>query len=327
VTKILGRYLLVTPQYDAHAFDAVKDIVEVMHKVTEHYLPESEQEAFEDESTGFPKRLNRAVAKRSQADLFKVIEDWNGAIGRLLKDGTIARTLDSKTSLHPKLVERILNQAYSRTVSPRLKLLHQYEAGTDYVYGELMPKFISSILKEDMRMKSDQVFVDLGSGIGNVVLQAALEVGCESWGCEIMKNYCEVAELQHQEFVARCRLWGLSHGEIHLEQGDFLTNTAISKVLPRADVILVNNQVFTPQLNEGLTRLFLDLKDGCRIVSLKSFAPEKISARTVNSLHNVLKVEKKAYYSGCVSWADQGGEYFISTKDSKRLSAFAAQYD
>ncbi len=280
-SNAINRYSLVTPVSDDHAFDAVKDMVEVMHKVIEHYLPAADQELFEE-------RLNRAVSKMSEADIQKVVDEWNEAITLKRRNGDITKILDSQSDLHPKLVERILNQTYSRTVSPRLKLLHQYETGTDNVYGELMPKFISIILKKDVKLSSNQVFVDLGSGIGNVVLQAALEVGCESWGCEMMNNYCDVAELQHKEFVARCRLWGLAHGKIHLERGDFLTNTSIGKVLKRADVILVNNQVFTPQLNEGLMRLFLDLKDGCRIVSLKSFAPEKFSARTVNSLANLL---------------------------------------
>ena len=52
-------------------------------------------------------------------------------------------------------------------------------------------------------MKCDQIFVDLGSGVGNCVLQAALEVGCESCGCEMMDKACNLAELQEEEFKAR----------------------------------------------------------------------------------------------------------------------------
>jgi H3 lysine-79-specific histone-lysine N-methyltransferase len=85
--------------------------------------------------------------------------------------------------------------------------------------------------------------------------------------------------------------------------------------------VLVNNQVFTPQLNEGLTRLFLDLKDGCKIVSLKSFVPHghKITTRNLDAPYNVLGVERKEYFSHCVSWADGGGYYYVSTKDSGRV--------
>lgn len=302
-------------------------MTQVMRHVVENYIPDADQHEFDNEISGYPQRLHRAVYRKSESDLRKVMTDWNTAVTKLLDTGVIARVLDGCHHLDSKLVERILSQAYSRTVSPRLKLLHRYEAGTDNVYGELLPKFISDILKKDLQVKSDQVFVDLGSGVGNVVLQAALEIGCESWGCEMMKDYCDVAEFQRVEFDARCRLWGLAIGAIHLERGDFLSNTAVGKALQRADVVLVNNQVFTPTLNERLTSLFLDLKEGCRVVSLKSFVPagHKISARNLNSPYNVLQVVKKEYFSNCVSWTSAGGSYYISTKDSSKIKAFAAR--
>lgn len=318
------RYVLIRPSNDNHAFNAISDITEVMHRVSEHYVSESTRKEFDNEINGFPQRVNRAIKKKSEVDLMQVINEYNTTLARLVDQGVVSSILDEKKWLHPGLVERILNQTYSRTVSPNLKLLSKYEAGTDNVYGELLPRFISSILKKDTGMKSDQLFVDLGSGVGNVVLQAALEIGCESWGCEMMEEYSVVAKNQHREFEARCRLWGLAIGDIHLEQGDFLVNHAIKDVLKRADVVLVNNQVFTPELNEHLTTLFLDLKDGCRIVSLKSFVPaaHRITDRNSENPYNLLDVEEKRYYSNCVSWTSQSGTYFVSTKDSKRVENF-----
>ena len=313
------------PQYGHDDFEAIEDIVQTMRIVIKHYLPPKEMAEFEDETSGYPQRLSRAVKRQSEAEVRAAVHDWNIALLTLRDQGTIAQVLDSTVNLEPKLVERILTQTYSRTVSPRVKTLRDYENGTDNVYGELLPKFISAILKKDTCITSKQVFVDLGSGVGNVVLQAALEVGCESWGCEMMPNACDLAELQQKEFEARCRLWGLSVGKICLERGDFLTNVAISKVLQRADVVLVNNQAFTPELNEGLTSLFLDLKEGCRVVSLKSFVPagHKITARNLNSPYNVLAVKEKEYYSGCVSWTNAPGKYYVSTKDSRKIRAFS----
>ena len=313
--------------HDRSAFDALKEIEQVMRIVSDHYLPDTSQDDFINESTGFPQRLRRASKKHSLEDITQVITGYNTALSQLLDNGAIASILDSTKRLHPKLVDFILDQTYSRTVSPNLKSLHMYEAGTDNVYGELLPRFVSHILNKDVRLRADQIFVDLGSGVGNVVLQAALEIGCESWGCEMMEQYCKVAVLQHDEFKARCRLWGLAIGHIHLESGDFLQSQTILKVLKTADMVLVNNQVFTPALNEGLTTLFLDLKDGCRIVSLKSFVPtdHKITARNLNSPYNILRVEERRYYSNSVSWTDQGGSYFISTKDSSAIEKVLAQ--
>ena len=296
-----------------------------MRKVAEYYLPTVGRDKFLDESSGYPQKLSRAVKHRAEKDILEAIQRYNDALREFLKDGTIAKILDGSKKLDPRLVERILTQTYSRTVSPRVKSLRVYENGTDNVYGELLPKFVSDILKKDTRLKSDQIFVDLGSGVGNVVLQVALEIGCESWGCEIMKNACDLADLQHKEFLARCRLWGLNVGNIHLQRGDFLVNGAIAKILPKADVVLVNNQAFTPGLNEGLTSLFLDLKEGCRIVSLKSFVPagHKITPRNLNSPYNVLAVEEKEYYSNCVSWTNAPGTYYVSKKDSSKIRRFA----
>jgi len=221
------------------------------------------------------------------------------------------------------MIRCILQQVYDRAVSPNVELLKHYENGTDNVYGELKDKFISEALIKT-GLKSGQVFVDLGSGVGNVVLQAALEFGCESWGCEMMKNASDLAEAQEKEFNARCRLWGIQPGNMHLERGDFLENRKIHQAMKRADVILVNNQAFTPDLNQKLVQLFLDLKDGCKIVSLKSFVPDghKITSRNRDNPVNLLSVKKGEYFSKSVSWTDAGGTYFIATKDEKLVKKF-----
>ena len=306
-------------------FKPLEDIKEVLEIVATHYLPASEATKLNDDGHGLIRKLKRAVERRSGYDYIELIKEWNTKIVRLRKNGTIGKFLDGLNCLDLKLIERILTQTYSRTVSLNIGLLRHYENGSDNVYGELLPKFISNILRRDTRLKSDQIFVDLGSGVGNVVLQAALEVGCESWGCEMMENACDLAELQEKEFRARCRLWGLCAGSVHLERGDFLENVEIGKVLKKADVVLVNNQAFTPALNEGLISLFLDLKEGCQIVSLKSFVPagHKITSRNLYRACNVLDVVEKQYYSACVSWTDAPGTYYVSTKDSSKLRSFA----
>ena len=295
-----------------------------MSNVSEHYIPDSVRPKFDDEMNGYLQRLNRAVKKQSLAESKLVLEDYNRCLIELLETETLGHALDDLTTVPSRLVEYILNQTYARTVSPNLKSLRLYEAGTDNVYGELLPRFVSDILRQDVRMTPDQVFVDLGSGVGNIVMQAALEIGCESWGCEMMEHFSDIADRQLAEFTSRCRMWGLCSGRIRLERGDFLVNDAIKAALRRADVVLVNNQVFTPALNEALIALFLDLKDGCRVVSLKSFVPPgyKISERNSESPINLFSVHSRIYFSSCVSWTSQGGSYYISTKDSSRIQTF-----
>ncbi|QKX58558.1 uncharacterized protein TRUGW13939_05683 [Talaromyces rugulosus] len=323
-TSLKGeRYQLVATK-ENEGFRPLDDIIQVVEMVSQHYIPEDAKEEFDNESTGIKRRFRRALAHASETEFLETLSDYNRAVRRLVADNSIAKHLDATHLLRLPLVERILTQIYSRTVSPRVESLRQYENGTDNVYGELLPRFISNIFKET-QLKSGQVFVDLGSGVGNVVLQAALEIGCESWGCEMMPNACKLADLQRVEFKARCRLWGIAPGKTRLVHGDFLAESSILDVLKRADVVLINNQAFTPQLNNELINHFLDMKEGCKIVSLKSFVPagHKIQSRNLNSPINLLDVKRLNYWSDSVSWTDVGGAYFIATKDSSRLKAFA----
>ena len=312
----------MAPQ-DNDDFRPVDDIVQVIDVVSQNYIPEEEADGFNNDATGFRRRIRRALAHASETEMRQTVDDFNHAIERFRHSGSIAKKLDATGRLSLPLVERILTQIYARTVSPRVESLKQYENGSDNVYGEMLPRFVSTIFKET-GLKSGQVFVDLGSGVGNAVLQAALEIGCESWGCEMMQNACDLADLQQAEFKARCRLWGIAPGKTHLARGDFLTEESIIQVLKRADVVLINNQAFTPQLNTELVNHFLDIKEGCQIVSLKSFMPagHKIQSRNLNSPINLLKLKQKNYWSNSVSWTDVGGTYFIATKDSSRLKAF-----
>jgi H3 lysine-79-specific histone-lysine N-methyltransferase len=302
--------------------------------VADVYLTEEQQKVFKEPDSGLIRQLEKArnilsstgdITNKELLDGFKkAVDNYNSTIEGLVQDGALATNLDAMHHLPLKMVKCIIEQVYDRAVSPKVELLKQYEAGSDNVYGELKPPFISEALAE-AGLKSDQVFVDLGSGVGNVVLQAALEFGCESWGCEMMENACKLADAQQKEFAARCRLWGIQTGQVQLKRGNFLENREILKTIQKADVILVNNQVFTPELNQKLTDLFLDLKDGCKIISLKPFVDDghQVTSRHLFNPANLLVVTKLEYFSGSVSWTDGGGSYYIARKDDKRLESFA----
>jgi H3 lysine-79-specific histone-lysine N-methyltransferase len=285
----------------------------VVDFVAQNYLNDEDAQPFLDKSTGLLRQLERSNNVGDGQAFKAAVKEYNRRLAALQKGGTIATHLDSIHSLPSDFVAFILQQVYDRTVAPKVELLAKYENGSDNVYGELLPRFITEFLVEKTKMTSDQVFVDLGSGVGNAVLQAALEIGCESWGCEMMQNACDLADAQLAEFQARCRLWGIAPGKVKLERGDFTTNTRIHEVLKRADVVLVNNQAFTSRLNDTLVSMFLDLKSGCKIVSLKSFVHEHKSASNDVAM-SILDVDRHEYHSDYVSWTHQGGTYCISTK-------------
>ncbi|KAF4120361.1 [histone H3]-lysine79 N-trimethyltransferase [Geosmithia morbida] len=296
--------------------DAIDASIKVVRLVAENYLDENAAEPFTNHTTGLIRRLEKA-SNRNVQDLmgFKAaLSEYNETLLQLVEDGVVSRNLESRHELPRHLAAFILDQIYDRTVAPHVDLLAKYENGTDFVYGELLHPFVSKMLVDDIKMSSNQVFVDLGSGVGNVVLQAALEVGCESWGCEMMDNAANLAEAQHREFAARCLMWGIKPGETHIERGDVRKNIRIHDALKRADVVLVNNKAFTAQLNDDLVRMFLDLKSGCKVISLKSFAGESSSYNVNDVGSTILDVEEHTYPEGYVSWTNAGGAYYIATR-------------
>jgi H3 lysine-79-specific histone-lysine N-methyltransferase len=58
---------------------------------------------------------------------------------------------------------------------------------------------------QEASINRESVFLDMGSGIGNVVLQVAGLTGCESFGIEIMQNPANLAREQLKEFEKRAK--------------------------------------------------------------------------------------------------------------------------
>ena len=141
------------------------------------------------------------------------------------------------------VVQRLVEEAYQRAVGPNIDMLKRYEAFSSEVYGELMPTFVSDIFRAT-GLSESSLFLDLGSGVGNVVLQASLETGCRSFGIEIMPGPAEIARSQLEQFRTRCRMWGVRMGDVELEEGDMLRSAKVDQLVKEADVVLVNNKVF-----------------------------------------------------------------------------------
>jgi H3 lysine-79-specific histone-lysine N-methyltransferase len=137
-----------------------------------------------------------------------------------------------------------------------------------------------------------------------------------------MSTASELAKLQHREFVARTKLWGIRTGDAHIVSADFVKDPDVQGALRRADVVLCNNYAFDPALNARLVDMFLDLKDGCKVVSLKSFVPagHAISEHNRESPLNILEVEHLTFPTSSVSWTIAGGDFYVSTVNRSRLS-------
>ena len=84
----------------------------------------------------------------------------------------------------PALVTHVLDIAYDVAVTnPRQ--LNKYRPFSREVYGETNASLVQHII-ETQKITDSDTFFDLGSGIGQVVLQAAATTGCRAFGVELM---------------------------------------------------------------------------------------------------------------------------------------------
>lgn len=306
-------------------YDPLIEAELVMTLVAQNMVPEKYTHKIKHPSLEdcIVRRYKRALKQGDAEKFLASVQEYNELVTMVRESREIEDHLKKMQQLPVSISRSLLNQVYSRVVSPRANELREYEAFSNNVYGEIMPDFLTKLFNET-KLSSSSVFVDLGSGVGNCTLQAALEIGCESWGCEVMKIASELAEKQKVELEERVKLYGIRIGTTELRSSSFVHNDEIQRVVSRADVVLVNNYAFDGQLNSSLIDMFLDLKEGCKIVSLKSFVPSGhvISDHNIESPLNILSVEAKQFPSGSVSWTMTPGPYFISVVDRSRIRKF-----
>ncbi|KAJ2380331.1 Nucleosomal histone H3-Lys79 methylase, partial [Coemansia sp. RSA 2603] len=276
------HYSLMMPRsYDRDAeareeYLPVNDLLATVRAVGLLASPELRR-LIDDHEHGIVRRLERARNRRNGDDFVAAVRDFN----RLLDEERAAGRL-SATGCRPppEVALHVIEQTYNRVVAPTVGLLRQYKAFSNNVYGEILPTLVSDLIART-GITSECTFADLGCGIGNVVLQVAAQTGCRAHGVEIMKVPARFALRQAREFAHRMKLYGLSHGAVTMLRADFCESADVHRLLPTVDVLLVNNYAFDSALNHNLLQMFLDLKDGARIVSLKPFVtPDyKINAR------------------------------------------------
>ena len=208
-------------------------------------------------SVNYLKTLQRAINKQDGPLFLKTMNSVN-AILRVLKypplpDDPLLPPWENALKGYvkrwspggiPKVVSlRLIEETYQRCVGPRVHTLRNYEAFSSETYGELMPSLVSDVIRHT-GLGEDSLFLDLGCGVGNVVLQASLQTGCRSFGVEIMPTPAGMARDQLEQLKIRTRMWGVRMGEVEIEEGDMLKSERVAKLMSEADVVLINNKVF-----------------------------------------------------------------------------------
>jgi len=157
------------------------------------------------------------------------------------------------------------------------------------------------------------------------VLQAALQAGSRSYGIELLPVPSGCAQLQVLEAKRRWAMWGLTGNlNVQVHEGDFRGNPDVAKWLSEATVVLVNNEVFPPSLNADLTNMFLDLRDGAMIVSLRPFVPDgfRMTENNCDSFAAIVRLAQHNYLRDWVSWKGDSGTFYIQTVDRSMRKRF-----
>ncbi|CAF1349584.1 unnamed protein product [Rotaria magnacalcarata] len=261
----------------------------------------------------------------SYSKMKELCDKFNKIIDAHLKLNRGTEAFSARLQQRPsvKLFRHILAQAYSRAVTDPDKL-RDYEPFSPSVYGETSPDLIDSILQV-LNLTDDQTFIDLGSGVGNVVLHVAALANCKHvYGIEHEETPAAYAHAMADEFRFWMRWYGKHHSEFQLEQGDFLTHPKLDERIKEADVIFANNYVFGSTVNHELKVKFMAMKDGAKIVSSREFCSEtfRLNDRTKNDLGAVMHVSKPEDFLGKVSWSDKCVQYYLHIIDHSKLALF-----
>ncbi|KAL6950293.1 hypothetical protein ACO0OE_000770 [Hanseniaspora uvarum] len=192
---------------------------------------------------------------------------------KLLKKDMLknANQLYTSTRLPTYFSNFICNYVYGRIVIPEAKKLSKYVGFSDKTYGELLPDFLLMVFYK-CQLGYNSNFVDLGCGIGNTNYYASLLSNVKStFGCEIMENPSDLCVKYGEYFKKIISLFGIqNHSEFNFSlKKSFIDNNEVVEKLKKCDVLLLNNFIFSGDINIAATNLANNLPVGAKIIHLK----------------------------------------------------------
>ncbi|KAJ3402121.1 Nucleosomal histone H3-Lys79 methylase [Chytriomyces hyalinus] len=290
-------------------YNPIQDIKSSVLVMVKLCLSNEEAGQFGDEVSGPLRAVLRSCNRKDAPGLKDALLHFNTLMQKVRQERVKTGFALLKPPTPVDVIYHILDQAYAHTVSPHVDLLKSYKTFSNNVYGEVKHSLVSELLQR-VQLGANDTFLDMGSGTGNVALQVAAQTQCTSYGIEVMPNPSRLARDQANEFQARCAAYGVPCGPIHVWQGDFTEDEMCHGVLQRADVVFVNNYAFDAKLNLRILERFLDLKDGCVVISLKLFGS---GLGNENALENMFRVKEYYFGENRVSWMAEGGKYYVHT--------------
>ena len=166
-------------------------------------------------------------------------------------------------------------------------------------------------MKNILRLKKADVFLDIGHGIGNTCMQAAFTVGCEARGIEVVYDRNSVAEVFRDNLVAQNkdssqpRMVGnvaLRHGRLEDEKHlEFLTKGVTSAYVNNFNGVFAERSSKSGQkwfLDDYVAGLFALMAPGTVMVTLHplNLGPTKNEANQARAKFGLSKSENSGFY-------------------------------
>ncbi|XP_076977362.1 histone-lysine N-methyltransferase, H3 lysine-79 specific isoform X3 [Tamandua tetradactyla] len=306
--------LLCKRQKDKH-HDAAHEIIETIRWVCEE-IPDlklaMENYVLIDYDTKSFESMQRLCDKYNRA-IDSIHQLWKGT------------TQPMKLNTRPSngLLRHILQQVYNHSVTDPEKL-NNYEPFSPEVYGETSFDLVAQMIDE-IKMTEDDLFVDLGSGVGQVVLQVAAATNCKHhYGVEKADIPAKYAETMDREFRKWMKCWNEAISSQRSGGSGLRTQGTAGRRPWARTVIFVNNFAFGPEVDHQLKERFANMKEGGRIVSSKPFAPLnfRINSRNLSDIGTIMRVVELSPLKGSVSWTGKPVSYYLHTIDRTILENY-----
>lgn len=260
---------------------------------------------------------------RSFESMLKLCERYNRAVDsivKLWKGRAPPHCINKQPS--QELLRHILSKVYNHSVKEPDKL-NLYEPFSPEVYGETSFELVAQMVKA-IPFRPDDIFFDLGSGVGQVVLQVAASTNIKGClGIEKAETPAGYAFEMDKQFRSWMKWHGKTHSPYQLEKGDFLDESNRTKIT-EASVIFVNNFAFGPNVDHKLKQKFTSLRDGTRIISSKPYCPLnfRLTSRNLSDIGAILRITELATMPGSVSWTGNPVSYYLHMVDSTVLEEY-----
>uniref|UniRef100_A0A914LBQ2 Histone-lysine N-methyltransferase, H3 lysine-79 specific n=1 Tax=Meloidogyne incognita TaxID=6306 RepID=A0A914LBQ2_MELIC len=280
----------------------------------------------------FPDLATPLKSKLESVDVFNYdqVRSLAKKFNKISKETALTRKENSSKSSQnasKELLHQIITRCYNKAVDNEKALNKHYEAFSSQTYGETSYERMQMII-EELKPSQKDVFVDLGSGVGQLVVHmAGGTLAHRAVGIEIASLPSKFAKKLEHEFKKLMNWFGRPFQPFELLHGDFLSTEYRKLITEEASIIFINNYAFQSDLETRIKReLLSDLKDGTKIVSTKPYVPlNKQGAITDRQLNDISVITEVAEMKPCLnpcSWTSAYVPYYLHTINRTKLENY-----